>query len=778
MKSKLATYQTKRRFAETPEPRESPPSESSRLYVIQKHDASHLHYDFRLEHDGVLLSWAVPKEPSYDRKVKRLAVHVEDHPVSYGSFSGMIPKGNYGAGTVEIWDTGTWEPLEDVDSMLKEGVIKFKLFGSRLKGRWALIRLHDQEKNWLLIKEKDESEPGQPEPFHSIGNEWESFHPQLATLRDTVPSGKEWIHEVKYDGYRVTAWTSSDSVRLVTRGNQDWTHRFKPLAEVIKDSIPEGFLLDGEIVVFNSKGISDFGGLQRWLRDRKGSKPVYVMFDILHIQGKDISNQPLKQRKEALRVLFQGLGKEAQQWIRYSDHFEEKGEALFDIACKSGLEGIISKDGRSPYSQSRTSTWIKTKCIQEEEFVIGGYTKPGGERNGFGALLVGQKNELGKLQYCGKVGTGFDDKDLSSLLAEMKKHEVKAPPFTQFVEAPPKDIAAWVKPTMVCQIRFTERTETGMLRHPVFLGLREDKGVAEVTAEFPMKKLFVNITHPERILFPSVGITKAGLAQYYELVADRMMPYMDNRPISVVRCPEGPEKGCFFQKHIGPGMPDSLEISVVGEDQPLLAITSPSDLLSFVQFGAIEFHAWGSTFKAIEKPDVMIFDLDPGDGVPWKKVLEASEVVAEFLRSLDLVPFAKVSGGKGVHVVVPVKPGSLDWKEFKEFAHSVAKTLDNLVPGQFVTVASKAKRDEKIYIDYLRNGRGATAIVPYSVRSNDVASVSVPLSWEDLRKVESPKEFRVSNVAEWLKPESEDPWEDLFSSARNITKATLKKLAG
>ena len=788
MKSKLTKYHEKRKFDDTPEPSDGAPSTGKRLYVIQKHDASHLHYDFRLEHKGVLLSWAVPKGPSLDPTVKRLAVHVEDHPVSYGGFSGKIPEGNYGAGTVEIWDTGSWEPIGDVDKMLKEGSLKFTIFGGRLHGKWALIRFQDQDKNWLLIKEKDDfamygdddkvldrATSSQPKPKVLPILDYRNIQPQLATLGQTIPTSDDWLHEIKYDGYRLLVWRLANSVRLITRGGLDWTKKFPDIARAIQDYIPVGTGLDGEVVVFSKEGLSDFGGLQRWLKDGHGDgiDPQLIVFDLLQQDGKSMMSTPLLERKERLKALLDGLPKESTYWIRYSDHIVGRGKSMVKEACQKGLEGIVSKNIHSKYVQARTDTWVKTKCVKQEEFVIGGYTEPSGSRHGFGALLLGQYDPNGILQYVGKVGSGFTDSTLTDLLQQMERYHSDSSPF-----GPSGDLSAakgWVKPKLVAQVRYTERTKDGMLRHSVFIGLREDKAASEVTPEKPMetetsKELSVTITHPERVLFPEPGITKLGLAEYYDRVAERMMPFMHNRPIAIVRCPDGPQKACFFQKHRGPGMPTTLEKEVKGEDEPLISVSNKDALLSLVQFGAIELHAWASTFEKIEQPDVMIFDLDPGPGVAWKTVIQSAEVLAEYLRTLGFKSFAKISGGKGIHVVVPIKPGSLDWDDFKNLAHAIANSLDAMIPDQFVTVASKAKREKKIFIDYLRNGRGSTAIVPYAVRANAEASVAVPISWEKLGGVRDPKAFTISNCEEWLKDLEDDPWKEIFTSATTVEK--------
>ena len=478
MKEKLVIYKSKRKFSETPEPAESEGSNGKRLYVIQKHDASHLHYDFRLEHNGVLMSWAVPKGPSIDPAVKRLAVHVEDHPVSYGGFSGVIPKGNYGAGTVEIWDTGSWAPLGDVDEMMRDGVLKFEVHGKRLHGKWALIRLKDDEKNWLLIKEKDEAWNEQT-PQAAIGRKAAStldrqkFQPQLATRAAAAPLSNDWLHEIKYDGYRILAWHHLGEVHLVSRNGLDWTKKFPDIAEAIKAYIPDGTTIDGEIVVFSKQGISDFGGLQQWLKDGKGADPQYVCFDLIVESGNDITGLPLSYRKQQLEAILNGSPQESQHYLRYSTHIIGHGKSMTNEACRNGFEGVVSKKVNSKYAQGRTSSWIKSKCYPQDEFVIGGYTEPGGSRSGFGALLLGQFDSAGNLRYAGKVGSGFEDELLKDLNKKMDALRVSKNPFEASDKVP--EAKTWVKPCLVAQIRYAERTKTGSIRQGVFLGIRDDK---------------------------------------------------------------------------------------------------------------------------------------------------------------------------------------------------------------------------------------------------------------------------------------------------------------
>lgn len=789
MASKLSTYKQKRKFDKTPEPTGGAPSETERLYVIQKHDASRLHYDFRLEHDGVLLSWAVPKGPSLDPSVKRLAVQVEDHPVGYGSFEGIIPKGQYGGGTVLLWDRGTWEPIGDVDKMLKAGDLKFRLHGQRLRGTWALVQMKGEEgKNWLLIKHRDDDsidgdQDGIVLRFETSVKleskakdvlDYKTFCPQLATLTEHVPEGDEWLHEVKLDGYRIIAWHTSDGVHLMSRNGLDWTDKFSQLAKQVKKHAPKGSALDGEVVIFDKQGKSDFGALQQWFKEGKEFDPVYVVFDLIEWEGESFISLPLRERKDRLKHQLESLPAGADEWIRFSDHWVGQGKELVAEACKANLEGIISKRVTATYHQARTRDWLKLKCIQQEEFVIGGYTKPSGERTGFGALLLGQYDDKGQLQYVGKVGTGFQEKDLKDLLGEMTKLHRSSSPFAPS-ETPIPPRKAWLKPKLVAQIRYGERTKAGILRHSVFLGLRPDKEAKEVKPEIAIEDAEPKITHPERVMFPDSGVTKLDIAEYYEKMADRILQFIHDRPLALVRCPEGIEGECFFQKHISQGMLKTMERK--GKPgETLVVVNTVEELLNLAQFSTIEIHNWGSKLPKIESPDLLIFDLDPGPGIDWKTVVQSAEVTREFLKNLGLPSFAKTTGGKGIHVVVPLKVGTVDWPELKKFAKAVTVALAGLVPNQFVTVSTKAKREKRIFIDYLRNGRGATAVAPYTVRMRPHAPVSVPVEWDELNDLKSAAEFRIMEVDSWLPSEKQDPWRDFEKSRTSITKKMISTL--
>lgn len=783
----LERYEQKRDFKQTSEPRGDRPTDEGRLYCIQKHDATRLHYDFRLEHNGVLLSWAVPKGPSYDTHVKRLAVKVEDHPVSYGRFEGTIPKGNYGAGTVIVWDIGSWRPLGDVDQMLRDGALKFELDGERLRGKWALIKLHDEEAkdNWLLIKEKDDEaipddadgvihrftdsalrRPESVDPY--------AFRPQLATLSETTPPGRDWIHEVKFDGYRMVAWRTGDRVRMVSRNGLDWTDRFTHIAEALEDLLPVGAAVDGEVVAFDERGKSDFGRLQAWLKNGRGPKPSYVVFDVVMDRGELITDRPLHKRKDVLAQLISEQG----PVVRISEAFEGDGDDLFASACKLGLEGIVTKKRSAPYTQARSHAWLKRKCENNEEFVVGGFTRGKGSRGQLGALLLGQYNSEGQLVFNGKVGTGFDDQTLAQLTDELEGLLTDRSPFY----GRPRDIprnALFVQPRIVVQVRFVEKTSAGSLRHASYLGRREDKVADDVKPERAANKpdySGVKVTHPDRVLFSDVDVTKGDLADYYDRAADHLLPFIAGRPLAVVRCPEGTAGPCFFQKHVGAGMPDWLARPVENEDEPLIVVDDRKGLLTLVQFGVIELHPWGSLANTVEQPDTLTFDLDPGPGVSWPTVVSAGLAVRERLRDLGLPSFVKTSGGKGLHVVVPMVAGSVDWASLKEFAKRVAEDMVQLVPDHFVSNMAKSKRRGKIFLDYLRNGRGATSVAAFSVRSREGAPVSVPVRWDDLSGLAGPAAFTVQNSEAWLNDGTAKSWLDFWDSAAEISEEAFRQL--
>lgn len=835
----LKEYKDKRDFRKTPEPEgRGDASPSGRLYVIQKHAASRLHYDLRLELGGYLKSWAVPKGPSLVAGEKRLAVQVEDHPIGYGTFEGIIPEGEYGGGTVMLWDRGEWKPEGDPEDEYARGRLHFELFGEKLRGSWALARMGGEGKDWLLIKRRDAfarkrdaftgksdrsvltgrtmkeiaaakdavwQEGGivRPPPAESVAGP-ESFapsikkipfdpstltravrgdipadlKPQLAILADTPPEGDEWLHEIKYDGYRLMARITGGTVRLISRNGKDWTGRFSDLADDLTNLPPADAVLDGEIVVQRPDGTTDFQALQNHLQGIPSGKLLFYLFDILYFGGYDLTNSPLSERKDLLRRLLDQMPP-GPATLRYSDHIEGKGGAVYRHACRFILEGIISKRRDSPYQQKRNRSWIKVKCQSRQEFVIGGYTPPSGGRTGFGALLLGYYNGESSLHYCGKVGTGFTESLLKSLTARLEALRSETPLF----ENPPigreaRDIR-WVRPELVAEVEFTAWTREGILRHPSFKGLREDKPAAEVRREaggmFPSREIRstvagVRLTHPERVLYPDQGITKFALARYYEKVADHILPHLIHRPLTLVRCPRGAEKTCFYQKHFEEDVPDNLRGVLVRESdgEGMYAVADDlKGLIRLVQMGVLEIHLWNSREEKLEFPDMMIFDLDPGPGVAWERVVWAALRLRDTLSGIGLRSFLKTSGGKGFHVVVPLVPES-GWDAVKNFSREVAENLVRRHPDRFVATMSKKEREGKIFIDYMRNGRGATTVAVYSTRAATGAPVSAPIGWDELSPGLKANAFNIDNLPARLSSMGEDPWKDFLRVSQSI----------
>ncbi|MGH7474689.1 MAG: DNA ligase D [Longimicrobiales bacterium] len=855
----LDTYRQKRRFDRTPEPAGRLGRTAGALqFVVQKHAARRLHYDFRLELNGVLLSWAVPKGPSYDPGEKRLAVHVEDHPLEYGDFEGVIPQREYGGGTVVLWDRGVWVPKGDPSEQYEKGRLKFELAGEKLIGGWTLVRMGRQnageKENWLLIKERDGTERSPTEAdivetrpesvatgrtLEEIASQkdrvWRSketvtvipkglpaakkarlpaktaVKAQLATLVDAVPEGDDWLHEIKFDGYRLLCRLEKGEAALVTRNGKDWTERFAPLARAATSLAANAALLDGEAVALNDSGRSDFQLLQNALGG--GASPlVYYAFDLLHLEGHDLRSVGLLERKQLLRELLERSGV-AGGTLRYSDHVVGNGPAFFGQACELQLEGVISKRTDAPYIEARSRTWLKTKCTREQEFVIVGYTDPKGSRTGFGALAVGYHDAEGELRYAGKVGTGYDEATLKALLRRLKKLEREEAP----VVNPPRGGEArglhWVEPTLVAQVAFTEWTQDDILRHPVFKGLREDKAPSEVIREARtphrraeqqaaaesnsppapgqqagpevspeeltalLKDLpAIRLTNPQRVLFPADGITKQDLAGYYALVARWMLPLVRDRALTLVRCPEGIDGPCFYQKHVGEAVPKSIKRVPVEEARKTgiyLYVDSVEALVSLVQIGVLEIHFWGSRIDKIEKPDLLVLDLDPDPAVSWSRVVEAALELRDRLAELGLQSFAKTTGGKGLHVVVPLTRRT-DWEDAKEFARALAEERVRLHPRSYTAAVSKAKRKGKIYIDYLRNARGSTAIAPYSTRARPGAPVATPIAWDELSTQLDPGALTVRTLPSRLLSLRRDPWSEYATVRQSITAAARK----
>ncbi|XLZ71839.1 DNA ligase D [Massilia sp. SR12] len=803
MNDALKTYKAKRDFRLTPEPEEGGRPGHDRLaFVIQKHWATRLHYDFRLELDGTMKSWAVPKGPSYDTRDKRMAVQVEDHPISYNEFEGTIPEKQYGAGKVIIWDRGTWEPLEDPHKGYRAGKLVFLLHGHKMHGRWALVRMRgkgEAKEPWLLIKEKDQYV--RPADEFSVVDEMpdsvthlaaanatvppaaaaplpESLAPELATLVDAPPAAPdEWLFEVKYDGYRLLARIEGDDIRLLTRNSNDWTHKLEPLQAALADAgLPDGWY-DGEIVVHNAQGRPDFGLLQQAFDGRRTKDIVYYIFDAPYLGGADLRALPLEQRRARLEAALEQVDGDT---IRLSTVLQAPPEQILSAACEMGLEGVIGKRRDSTYTERRSRDWIKLKCAQRQEFVIGGYTDPQGSRTGIGSLLLGVYDADGALHYAGNVGTGFNDKTLRELALKLKRLAADASPF-----APGKAIARkahWVKPQLVAEVSFGEWTHGGSLRHAVFQGLRKDKRAAEIRREEPapleestvQSKLpaSLKVTNPDRLVDQASGLKKIDLLRYYALVADLMLEHTRGRPISLVRAPEGVGGELFFQKHADVSKLKGLKEfprELDPDHPPMLEVGTTEALLSSAQFNVIELHTQNALGRTYEKPNRIVFDLDPGSGVEWAQVQEAAQLVHGFLDELGLPCFLKTSGGKGLHVVVPIKP-YYDWDTVKAFSKQVVEHMAAILPERFAAKSGPRNRVGKIFIDYLRNRRGATTVSAWSARARPGLGISVPVGWDELASLRGGDHWTVATVHTRLDV-GNTPWADYAKAAVGLAPA-------
>lgn len=782
----LKTYHKKRDFNQSPEPEGKPSSRrptKKLLFSVQKHDASHLHYDLRLELNGVLLSWAVPKGPSLDPSVKRLAMHVEDHPLEYGTFEGIIPKGHYGAGTVMLWDKGEWvstdkNPLQSY----RKGDLSFTLKGKKLHGNWKLIRINNNDKTWLLIKVKDQYAKSQQdyditleEPDSVIKKQKavptvklslkasrfpQLISPELATLVDEPPTGKDWLHEIKFDGYRLIAFRQNANIQLFTRNHQDWTLKFKNIRDAINELQIKNIILDGEVVMLDKNQHSNFQLLQNAINEKEDSLFIYYVFDLLYFDKYDLTSLSLIERKKILKNIIPA----DHSVLRFSDHVSGNGKKVFSKSCDLGLEGIVSKKTDSVYLQKRTRDWLKIKCIKRQEFFIGGFSQPKNMRNCFGSLLLGTYNKRGELVYNGNVGTGFTQASLKSVYQELIKRKTDKMPFN---EPPPScGKVTWVKPVLEVEIEFTEWTEEGYLRHPSFKGLREDKSPVEIiNRESPMPL----VTHPDKILYPEDGITKQEIADYYYEIQKWILPYIIDRPLTLVRCPNGYHH-CFYQKHINTShSPDLYRIAIKEkkEKSDYLYIKDSSGLLLLTQMGTLEIHPWSSQITHVEHPDMIIFDLDPAPDVEWKNVVKAAFDIKSHLEKFKLKCFVKTTGGKGLHIVIPIKP-EYDWSEIKNFTHTFVDFLVLRNPKSYVSKASKEKRKGKIFIDYLRNQRGATAIAPYSTRAREQAPVAAPLHWDELTRHYQDTFFTIKTLPARLEKLKKDPWKDFFKLRQSL----------
>ena len=867
----LARYRSMRDFKVTAEPSGNG-SHKVRArakglhFVVQKHAARQLHYDFRLEWNGVLKSWAVAKGPSYFPGNKRLAVNVADHPLEYGRFEGTIPKGQYGGGAVMVWDIGTWNPLGDAERGLREGHLKFELKGKKLKGTWALVRMHGRadrsgRENWLLIKERDEFVREESDPAivdeapdsalsgrsidqiaTSKGKVWnssranpekegdgksdsegdagiqsrsgerelrkirssvnallkESFpgfiSPQLAQSATAPPKGDGWVHEIKLDGYRIQIHIRSTAsrskgkrdVHLFTRRGLDWSARMPDIARAAAQIGVESAIIDGEVVALDERGITDFAALQAAFQEETRRDLTYFAFDLLHLDGHNLRGLSLLERKRILAGLLKATRDHAP--IRYSEHLQAEGKDVFHKACALGAEGIIAKAASGNYISGRSNLWLKLKCIQQQEFVVGGFTPPSKGGVGVGALLLGYYSD-GKLRYAGRSGTGFTQKTHRVLRARLDGLKQKECPFAEIPRDARRD-ATWVKPQLVAQIAFTTWTRDNLVRQASFKGLREDKPAKEVVREVAVAPEEVAakasggrsgrtvssrqkqsgttgmsnslpITHPDKVLDAESGLTKRQLAEYYLEIAEHMLPHVAGRPLSVVRCPEGSDKPCFFQKHVGLGTPRGVSsVSVksrkTGKVDDYLSVDSADGLVGLAQMGVLEIHPWGSRNDSLDRPDRMVIDLDPDSAIEWKTLVHAAGEVRKVLKQMHLESFLKSTGGKGLHVVVPIDPEH-EWPAVKDFAHNLVLAMERQKPDLYITKMTKASRKNRIYLDYLRNDRDATSIAPFSPRARHGTPVAMPLRWNELDAEEMPR-FFLLGLAEWRSRLRHDPW--------------------
>ncbi|MDR3408507.1 MAG: DNA ligase D [Methylovirgula sp.] len=855
----LEAYRKKRDFAVTSEPRGIKGRHAGNAFVVQKHAATRLHYDFRLELDGVLKSWAVTRGPSLVPGEKRLAVHVEDHPLDYGSFEGTIPEGQYGAGTVLVWDRGTWTPEGDPDAGYAKGHLDFVLHGEKLKGRWHLVRMHprpgEKRDNWLLIKGDDAEARGPRDPdileeepnsvltgrsIAEIAGDNKSRHwtsgkvahqrietpgspraramasvesvrsgpllekraasstkrvpfgfsppkgakrkalpdfipPMLPTLVATPPSGAQWVHEVKFDGYRIEAVAKAGKVKLRTRTGLDWTDRFPTVAGALAQLPVEDCIIDGEIVVEEANGVSDFSALQNALSQGETGGMVYYVFDLMHIDGYDLAGLPLVARKEVLQSLLKAAP--GASILRYSEHFDENGELMLRHVCRLGAEGVVSKKRESHYLSKRSTDWLKIKCTNRQEFVIAGYVPSTTVRKAIGSLVLGYY-ENGKLRHAGRVGTGFSSKMASDLFAQLSRERIEKPVFELPLSSEARRNAVWVRPNRVAEVEFRGWTADANLRQASFKGLREDKNPRDIVrervtpmasdAELPATS--VTFTHRDRVYWPEAGVTKQGLADYYAMVWPWIEKHLIGRPLVLLRCPNGITQGGFFQKHPWAGIdPHILQIRDPREEEPILGINSFDGLMALVQSAALEIHPWGARSDDLDHPDRIIFDLDPGEGVAFAAIAAAAQEVRRRLAEAKLESFVKTTGGKGLHVVAPLTPGAT-WTAAKDFCRALAEAMARDAAQLYTATVSKTQRPGRIYIDYLRNARGATAVSPYSPRARPRAAVATPLAWEELDSVVSAQQFTIGNFSKRLEHLAADPWDGFFRLQQRLPK--------
>lgn len=830
--AKLDEYARKRDFSGTPEPRprRGRRREETLAFVIQKHDASHLHYDFRLELGGTLKSWAVPKGPCLDPSVRRLAIEVEDHPLDYADFEGHIPEGHYGAGDVIVWDHGYWTPEGDPEKGLAEGHLKFELHGEKLGGSWSLVRtqLRGRQPQWFLIKGRDAlardfpqhdvlaeqpqsvisgrplpaeagEHPGTAGKPHKTGKPHErkgrlpeQLSPQLATLLDAPPPG-DWRYEIKLDGYRILARIDHGEVRLLTRNGHDWTRRLPRQARALAGLALDEAWLDGELVVTDDDGRPDFQRLQNAFDQGHEEEVRYVLFDLLWLDGEDLRRQPLETRREALRRLMQGVD---QPLLRFSEELTGEPQDILAHACRLDLEGLIGKRAGSTYQERRSRDWIKLKCKRRQEFVIVGFSEPKGTRRHIGALLLGLHDEQGRLRYAGKVGTGFS----AASLAALHKRLLPLRRERSALDNPPRGREAagvtWLTPKLLGEVAFAEITRDGIVRQAVFQGLREDKPAREITTEQAQpagrednhekharsgKPLVrgVRISNPQRVIDPDSGATKLEVAEYYERASERILPWLAGRPVSLLRAPDGIGGELFFQRHASqreiPGV-RLLDRSLDPGHEPLLCIDSAEALAGVAQMGTVELHTWNATADRLERPDRFVLDLDPDPELPWARMLEATRLTLVLLDELGLRAFLKTSGGKGMHLLVPLQRRH-GWDEVKGFAEAITRHMAALMPDRISAVSGPKNRVGRIFIDYLRNGRSASTVCAWSLRARPGLPVSVPVAREELDEIPAANAWNIHNVAERLELRGrDDPWDEWKNTRQSLTRTMRRQL--
>ncbi len=951
----LARYRSMRDFNITAEPSgDQKPKPEALPFVIQKHAATRLHYDFRLGWRGVLKSWACAKGPSYNVHDKRLAVEVEDHPMEYGGFEGIIPRGQYGGGTVMVWDQGTWTPHVDVDEGLRKGNLKFALHGTKLNGNWALVRMegkaaHEGKPNWLLIKEHDDTErpdgapavteekpdsavtgrsleeiatagthvwnsketategqawyrqraaeadavarpdvatvaePGAAQSLNGVGDATSShvrksksatpsreagtrggpapsdsaiaslpkenlpefLKPQLASEGEAVPTGSNWVHELKLDGYRMQARKAGDKVQLLTRTGLDWTHRMRPVAAALQQLAARNAVVDGEVVVLDANGVSSFARLQASFEKGETHPMTYFAFDLLHLDGHSTRDLPLLERKRMLREMLP----EDTDELRFADHLDAEGETVFHHACELHAEGIISKKADAKYTSGRGHAWVKSKCLHEQEFVVGGYTDLSNGTRGIGALLLGYYDDAGKLTYAGRTGTGFNARIHAMLRDKLEALDQQTCPFAKIPNEARRG-AHWAKPETVVQVRFATWTGENQLRQAAYLGLREDKPAMEVRREdaaptpkrvkesssadpgsdgnyvktrpiatmpaasspAPGKASMSNtpavkasaskpakaktspdaatllpipsirLTHPAKIVDAESGVTKRQLAAYLFAVSGQMLPHIADRPLSLVRCPDGSGKPCFYHKHVNAMLPAGVGSVMVsdkkgGTPEPYITLNTAESLAGLAQMSVLEVHPWGSTNADLEHPNRIVIDLDPDESLPWSQVTESAIEVRTRLKHLGIESFVKTTGGKGLHIVFPMQP-EYDFATMKAWAHGFVQDMEKANPRLYLSKMTKAARTGKIYLDYLRNERGATAVAPFSMRSRPGLPVSVTLDWKELAAPDRPR-FRIDNFPdEWQDRLKRDPWKKMLTLQQSLTRDVIQRFAG